>query len=125
MHAHGATDVVEHRAYDVIVRVTHPHVRVRHVAGLDGLRRRTGWRQVHVEHGTAVAGLDLVETRVAGDVTVLLGAQRHDAGGVPARRPAGQVPVHDRGRPLPVDIDVVCRRVEVPRADARWAGTDL
>ena len=39
-HLHGLADVVEHPAQVVVVRVLHPHPRVRHVAGLDRLGRR-------------------------------------------------------------------------------------
>src|SRR6185436_20914781 len=88
-------------------------------------RRRAGIGQVCVDHPLAHAGLRLVDAGVAADVSVAVGPQRDDPGGELPRGPRTDVPVHDRLRPGAVEVEVVARRVEVPRADAGWPAADL
>ena len=56
---------------------------------------------------------------------VALGAQGDHPGREAARGRLRRAPVHDRHRPLAIDVDVVAGGVEVPRAHARWPATDL
>src|SRR5947199_53099 len=48
-----------------------------------------------------------------------------EGGRVLPRRLAPHLSVHDRVGPLPVDVDVVGGRVEIPGAHSRWTAADL
>src|SRR5213078_2982243 len=122
---HGAADVVEHAAQHVVVGVTHADVGVTEVARGHGLCRRTRVREMRVEHPLPVAGLDLVNAGVARDRAVPVRTQRDYPGGELPRRLPPNLAVHDRVGPLPVDVEVVARGVEVPSADPRRAAADL
>ena len=82
----GPTDVVEHAAQHVVVRVPHPHVGVGPVTGLHRLRRRPRVGQVGVDHPLAQAGLRLVHTASAERATavILTGISLGTVCGVPA-----------------------------------------
>ena len=92
MDLDGSSDVVEHAAQHVVVRVAYAHPGVGHVAGLDRLGGRARRRKVGVDDPLAVAMLDLVDAGVAGDVSVAVRAQSDDARRVPPRRCWRRVP---------------------------------
>ena len=60
---------------------------------------------------------------VAADRAVAVGAQRDDAGGIRGATARLGAAVDDDVRPLAVEVDLVGGGVEVPRADARRAGS--
>src|SRR5947209_6760704 len=78
-----------------------------------------------VDDPLPVSALDVVDTGVAGDGTVLGRPQGDDARGVLPGRLAPHLAVHDGIGPLAVDVEVVACGVEVPRTDARWTAADL
>ena len=80
----GPADIIEHPPQGVVVGVPQAHIGVGHVAGLDGLREVADRREVAVDDPLTVTRLDLLDPRVAGDVTVPVRTQRNDAGGVGA-----------------------------------------
>src|ERR1700733_13418856 len=78
-----------------------------------------------VDDPRAVALVHLPGSRVAGDAAVLIGSQRDYPAGVTARRHRAGLAVHDRHRPLAVDVDLFAGRVEVPGPDPGRTAADL
>src|SRR5215207_3305892 len=99
--------------------MAHAYVGVRHVTGFDGLGRRTRWRQVRIDHPFTRPRSDVVNTGVTGDLAVVVGPQRHDAGGVASGRTGSDVIVHDGVGPLAVEVQIVANRIQIPGTHAR------
>ena len=89
--------------------------RVRHVARLDRLCRRARLGQVDVEDVLAESLLHLVDAVVVGDLAVMVGTQRNDAGGTAPRQWPLDATVHDGVGPFAVDVDVVAGARRGPR----------
>ena len=109
------------RAQLVVVGVLHADPGVRHVAGLDGLRRRAGGGRCASMIHCAEPALDVVDAVVAGDAAVAIRAQRDDAGREAARRPLARAPVRRPPSPTRGRGRCRCRRCRGPTR-ARPAG---
>src|SRR5680860_1846659 len=81
--------------------------------------------KVRVEDPLAVPVLDRLHAGVAADMSVALGPQGDDAGGELSGGLAGHRAVHDRARPLAIQVEIVPGGVEVPGAHPRRATADL
>src|SRR4051794_14341603 len=105
--------------------MAHADVGIGHVPGLHGLRVVPLGREVPVDDPLAVPVLDVVDAAVALDLATAIGAKGDDPRRV---GPAHLVLWHamrDDVRPLPIDVDIVACRVEVPAADPGRPTADL